>query len=207
MWLAYSILQSNKDETLVNELLENKSLAKNDELVALLSQWRDNWFSDSLLNYMFDEYEGVIKEAIKSTYHPVVIRKVREYTLSQWFDHRNIGMHIFPDSDYFFDFFAPYRNLNLPTDEKIQIAEKWFSEWSLLLWSSFVYGSSDNLYMLFSKIKNNPPENGKIQINYLDKWFARAKRDGLESVSLYLNERFWDKNIFDVLSLDPDIVL
>lgn len=207
MSLARNILQQNTDPTFVNNLIENPSIKKNNELLELLKQGRDTWFSDALLQYMFDEYESVIKDAIKISYHPVIIRNIREYTLSQWYDHRNIANHIFPDRDYFFDFFATYREIKLDMEIKSGLVEKWFSEWSMLLGSSFVYGNSDNLHILFSKIKKNLPKDGEVTINYIHKWFTRVQRQWLDGVSSYLSERFSDKNLFDILNLDPEKIL
>lgn len=208
MQLARTILQTNIDPTFVDEILANPSVARKKELVYLLQQWKQTGFNTWLLDYMFLDYEDIIKSAMIPSYHPVFINHIRDYTKKQWFEYRNIDNCIFPDVDYFYDFFAPNRELGLSEEEKEKIAAHAFDQTSLLLWSAFFYNHKDALYFSFSKIKKNPVNaEGKMTINFIEKWFANAEREWMPSVALYIKEKFPDQSLFDILSLNPNDIL
>jgi len=82
---------------------------------------------------MFDEYEQIIKDAVKHSYHPVIIKYLQQYGLQQGREYWNIANHPFIDQDMLYDFFSHYKNINIPYPEIEKIAQKAFSDCSMLL--------------------------------------------------------------------------
>jgi len=204
MQLARTILQQNTDLTFVDEIIANNSVAKKSELVALLQQGKESGFDEWLVNYMLLDHEEILNSIIVNSYHPVIIRYITNYIKTQWWNHLNIDNRIFDDEDSFYDFFASHREWSISEEEKEKIVAHAFDETSILLWSSFFYNNRDALVFSFSKIKKNPiNEKGKMKVNFIEKWFANAEREWIQIVSLYIEEKLPNQNLFEILNLDP----
>lgn len=208
MWLARTILEQNTDPAFIDSLFAHTSIKKNTELVELLSQWKDLWFSPWLLTYMFDGHEDSIKEAIKENCHPVMIKYLQKYTLQQGIEHWNIANHPFMTPDMVYEFFAPYKALHLEQENIDQLVIRVFTQDAMLLWSSFVPVNRENMYFTFSKIKKSEPdEQGMIKLQFIEKKIMSAHREWLQSVAWYIQEKFPNRNLFEVLNLDPEKIL
>lgn len=208
MWLARTILQQNTDPAFVDSLIKNPSIKKNSELVELLKQGRDIWFSNELLKYMFDGHENIIKKALQITYHPVMIDMLRNYTKQQWITQRDIDKQAFIDPDMFRDFFAIYKNINLDDSDVESIIQEGFDDDTMVVGSSHVVYDRDDLYLHFSAVRKvKTMESWLIQFHYVKKNFAWGFWEWLDNVSLYLKQRFPEEGLFSILKLNPDDIL
>jgi hypothetical protein len=106
----------------------------------------------------------------------------------------------------FQDFFS--WDIAIDKNGRQSIAEYAFDDNTMLLASSLVYTDKDVLYMWFSKIKREDPDvEWYIKLKFIDKWFARARRQGLDAISIYLKQRFPQHDLFELLNLDPEEIL
>ena len=204
-----TILRENNDPTFVNSLLTTTAVQKQKELITLLEHGRDSWFDDPLRNYIAGDrvYIDAIKSAmIASSYHPVMIKNLKDYTSKQWKTLRTVAHHPLIEQDDFYLFFAG--QIRLKEKELNEVASRAFDDTTMLLASSFLKQQNDNLYITFSKTtKKYPDDDGFIRAKVIEKWFETCKREWLSSASSYFQEKFPSDRLFELLAIDPNDVL
>ncbi len=207
MSLVRTILEQNTDPTFVDSLLQNIGIKNNRELVDLLKQGADTWFTEWLLNYIFDDYEDAVKEALKNSYHPTMIDALRKYTAKQGIIQRNLESRMFYEPDELRDFFAIHK-VSLQAAEVEDIICNGFADDTIVVGSSYVVNDKDDLYFHFSAVKKlGMVESWWTKFEYVKKNFSWAYWKWLESVSEYLKKVFPEENLFSLLKLDPEKIL
>jgi len=208
MSLTRTILEKNTDPSFVSEILTNESVKKNGELVRLLNHGKEGILPKWIIENILFEYEDMLKMAIEKSYHPIVIKHLQEYSQRSGVTHWSIAKHPFLSPDLVYDFFDSNKSIDLKGDGREQIVKHAFSEDSILVWSSLVYVNEETLHINFSKAKKNEINTeGLFKIEFIEEWFAHAKRDGIHKISSYMKEKFPEHTLFEILKLDPDQVL
>lgn len=208
MWLTRTILQQNTDPSFIDSLLGKNIIGNRSELFLLLEQWKKEWFSKPLLDYMFLDYEDDLKNIIKNSFHPVMIKSLQQYTLQQGVQQRNIANHSFSTPDVLCDFFAPYKTLGIEKNNMDKLIKISFTEKTMLLGASFVFTNRDAMYFIFSTIeKQEPDEEGFITVKFIDQKIMSSEWNWLTNISWYLQENFPEHNLFELLNLNPDTML
>jgi len=208
MSLVRTLLHENTDSSFIDDILTNASVKNSSELVELLKQGQAHWFSESLLLYMFPEYEPIVKDAVKSSYHPVIIKELQKYGMQEGIKHWNIGNYNFRTSDMVYDFFAPYNALHIEEETIKKLVSRSFSQDTMLLWSSFVYPQQDSIFFVFSTIKFfDPDKEEKPKREFVEKAIMSIERKWLDNISAYLQQKCSDFSLFDILKLDANKVL
>gem|GEM_PF-6291252 len=91
-------------------------------MIDLLKHAKGSKFSPEFVDWIYMDFENIIKEALQTTYHSVVIKHLREYTRQQGIVQRNIKTHVFRELDEMVDFFAQYKELNLRASDLQDVA-------------------------------------------------------------------------------------
>jgi hypothetical protein len=104
--LARTILQENTDPSFVDDLVQQSINCNKEHIADILRYSKYNTLSNTVLDWVFDEHEDTIKYIMKSSYHPVMIKHLQDYTRQNNVNHRHIASHPFRTNQMFQDFFS-----------------------------------------------------------------------------------------------------
>jgi hypothetical protein len=208
MQLARTILQENSDPTFFDDLIKRSTDSKKDAVTEILQHGSNHGFTARSLDWILDEMAIEVKNVLQMSRHPVMIKALQQYGMQKWIDQWNIAMHPFFDPEMVYEFFAPSKTLGIPEDAIDALVSRTFSETTMLLGSSFIFSNRDNLYFVFSKIERHEPDDAwLITVKFLEQKVMSSDREWLDAVSWYLEEKFPEHDLFQLLKLNPDDIL
>jgi hypothetical protein len=209
MWIMRNILEENRDSTFINDLLNHSIAHTEHELIILLTQGRDYGFKKELIDYMFLDYTEHIREIFKTCYHPYFIKKLRDRTINQWYNYRNIAQHLFYNKDDIEYFFTQTSSLYLTKNEIEYLSAKTLKCWYILYATSHIIGEDDALHFIFSAIqpKNSVKDSDMVTFTVKNNHFYSKTRDWLEPVSVYFKNYFSQESICEIMGIDIKKVL
>lgn len=206
--LVQTILEQETDPTFIDDIISIAKKKNQEVIVDILTCRKEDWLSKKVVDWVLEEYGAILKDTIQSSYHPFIIRYLQQYALKKGIQYWNIAQHLFRYEDMVYDFFSWSKSLYIRKHNIDDLVQRSFSKDTMLLGSSFVLVNQENMYFVFSKIeKKDPDERGVMQGKVIEKGIMSLERKWLNHISWYIQDKFSDYNLFELLNIDPEEVL